>query len=107
MSRMIQIAELITELQTIQQRYGNTCVYIRGLAWGAVALNQESEDKRTDPGGALDRDRLGDAAPGLLSACEQMAAALRRLREPHGLDVANGDALDAGLAAICKAKGDA
>lgn len=43
--RMIQIADYIKELQDIQARFGNTCVYIRDASWGAVALNRQADDQ--------------------------------------------------------------
>jgi hypothetical protein len=46
---MIQIADFIRELQGIQERWGNTCVYIRDLTWGAVALNREADDREKAP----------------------------------------------------------
>jgi hypothetical protein len=47
------------------------------------------------------------AAPDLLAACEEMALALREIRDytGRGLVAAHGDALDLGLRAIAKAKG--
>lgn len=44
--RMIQIADLISELTGIQDRWGNTCVYIRDMSWGAVALNRRADDEQ-------------------------------------------------------------
>jgi hypothetical protein len=41
--RMVQIAELIEELEAIQRRWGNTCVYIRDMS---VALNRKVDDDR-------------------------------------------------------------
>jgi len=40
--RMVPISELIAELQTIHARFGNTGCWVTGLAWGSVALWQES-----------------------------------------------------------------
>jgi hypothetical protein len=47
------------------------------------------------------------AAPDLLAACEEMALALKEIRDytGRGLVAAHGDALDLGLRAIAKAKG--
>ncbi len=42
--RMIQIDDLIKELQDIRKCYGNTCVYIRDVSWGALALNRKADD---------------------------------------------------------------
>ena len=49
MGRMIQIDALIAELQDTQERFGNTCVYIRDLSWGAVALNRQAADAERCP----------------------------------------------------------
>jgi len=46
--RMVQILDLIAELQLIQERFGNTCVYIRDVSWGACALNRQAEDRKHD-----------------------------------------------------------
>lgn len=45
---MIQIEDLVSQLQRIRSKFGNTCVYIRrcGLGWGAVALNRRDDDKK-------------------------------------------------------------
>lgn len=47
-NRMCKISELVAELQETQKRFGDSCVYIRrgGLAWGAVALNRQADDKK-------------------------------------------------------------
>ena len=42
----MQIGELIDDLTTIKDRFGNTCVYIKGLTWGAVALNEQADDEK-------------------------------------------------------------
>lgn len=47
--RMMQIDQLIKELQAIRAKFGNTCVYTRDLAWGALALNREAEDTNPSP----------------------------------------------------------
>lgn len=46
--RMVAIEKLIADLQSIRDRFGNTCVYIRrgGLSWGAVALNRRADDQQ-------------------------------------------------------------
>jgi len=46
--RMVKISALIANLTRVQEHYGDTCVYIRrgGMAWGAVALNREADDKK-------------------------------------------------------------
>jgi hypothetical protein len=46
--KMRKISELIVDLQSILNRFGDTCVYIRrgGLSWGAVALNSRSDDEK-------------------------------------------------------------
>lgn len=48
MSHMIQIEALIADMQSIRERFGNTCVYVRrgGLSWGAVALNRRADDEK-------------------------------------------------------------
>ena len=43
---MIQIEALIGELKDTAEKFGNTCVYIAGLSWGAVALNYQAEDQK-------------------------------------------------------------
>jgi hypothetical protein len=45
--RMEKISALISRLQAVLDRFGDTCVYIRrgGLSWGAVALNRQDDDK--------------------------------------------------------------
>lgn len=50
--RRVQIATLIEELTEIKTRFGNTAVYITGLSWGAVALNEQADDEKM----ALERD---------------------------------------------------
>jgi len=50
---MVQIEELIKELQDIRDKFGNTCVYIRDMSWGAVALNRRSDDERESDRAAL------------------------------------------------------
>lgn len=49
MSRMIQIDDFIKELQETRRKFGNTCVYIRDVSWGAVALNRQIEDNEKKP----------------------------------------------------------
>lgn len=44
--RRTQIARLIDELTEIKRRFGNTAVYISGLSWGAVALNEQADDEK-------------------------------------------------------------
>lgn len=46
--RMQKISEVITHLQSVQDRFGDTFVYIRrgGMSWGAVALNRRDDDKK-------------------------------------------------------------
>lgn len=46
--RMTPIADLISELQGIHSKFGNTCVYLRrgGMSWGSVALNRHEDDKK-------------------------------------------------------------
>lgn len=46
--KMVQIEKLISDMQSIKDRFGNTCVYIRrgGLSWGAVAMNRRDDDKK-------------------------------------------------------------
>ena len=44
--RMERISVLIDELTAIKNRFGNTCVYITGLSWGAVALNEHADDEK-------------------------------------------------------------
>ncbi|WP_398473600.1 hypothetical protein [Tardiphaga sp.] len=46
--RMVKIGKLIVDMQSIKDRFGDTCVYIRrgGLSWGAVALNRRDDDKK-------------------------------------------------------------
>lgn len=44
--RMVQIADLIKELQAIHDQWGNTCVYIRDMSWGSVALNRKADDDK-------------------------------------------------------------
>lgn len=46
--RMVKISALIANLTSVQERYGDTCVYIRrgGMSWGAVALNRQADDKK-------------------------------------------------------------
>lgn len=62
-NRMVQIAKLIVEMQDIEKRWGNTCIYIRrgGLSWGAVALNYKSDDEKNgvfDLQASHDRDMI-------------------------------------------------
>lgn len=46
--KLRKISDLITELQAVKERFGDTCVYIRrgGLSWGAVALNRRDDDNK-------------------------------------------------------------
>lgn len=46
--RMTPIDDLISELQGIRSKFGNTCVYLRrgGMSWGAVALNRRADDEK-------------------------------------------------------------
>jgi hypothetical protein len=60
--RMLAIDKLIEMCQSIKDRWGNTCVYIRrgGMTWGAVALNAQADDEKHgvfDLQAAHDRDR--------------------------------------------------
>lgn len=48
MGRMIQIDDFIKELQETRRKFGNTCVYIRDVSWGAVALNRQAEDEAVE-----------------------------------------------------------
>jgi len=50
--RMVQISELIKELEAVREQWGETCVYIRDMSWGAVALNRKADDD----------ERTGDTA---------------------------------------------
>lgn len=45
---MIKIADFIKELKETQEKFGNTCVYIRDCSWGAVALNRQREDEEKE-----------------------------------------------------------
>ena len=56
MGRMIQIDDFIKELQETRRKFGNTCVYIRDVSWGAVALNRQAEDE------AVEHQRARDAS---------------------------------------------
>jgi hypothetical protein len=44
--RMVQIDDLIKELSDTRAQFGNTCVYIRDVSWGAVAMSRKAEDDR-------------------------------------------------------------
>lgn len=60
---MTKIDDLISQLQGIRSKFGNTCVYIRrgGMGWGAVALNRRDDDKKNgvfDLQAQHDRDML-------------------------------------------------
>jgi len=58
MGRMIQIDDFIKELQETRQKFGNTCVYIRDVSWGAVALNRQGEDEEREKIRAADVCRV-------------------------------------------------
>lgn len=45
MGRMITIEKFIEELQETRKNFGNTCVYIRDVSWGGMALNRQKEDE--------------------------------------------------------------
>lgn len=47
-NRMWKISKLIAELTSTQERFGDTCVYVRrgGMGWGAVALNRRDDDEK-------------------------------------------------------------
>lgn len=59
--RMWKISKLIAELQSVLDRFGDTCVYIRrgGMAWGAVALNRKADDEKN---GVFDLQATHDLA---------------------------------------------
>lgn len=42
--RMVQLDTVLAELHGIFDDFGNTCVYIRDMSWGAVALNRKADD---------------------------------------------------------------
>lgn len=46
--KMLKISDLIEQMQSIRDRFGDTCLYIRrgGLSWGATALNYRDDDKK-------------------------------------------------------------
>ena len=44
--RMVGIEELIEELKGINEKFGNTCVYIRDMPWGAKALWAQDIDTK-------------------------------------------------------------
>lgn len=44
--RMVQIEDLIRELGETRAKFGNTCVYIVDMSWGALALNRQAEDEK-------------------------------------------------------------
>lgn len=48
MGRMVRLDDFIKELQEIHPGLGNTCVYIRDVSYGAVALNRRSEDRQKE-----------------------------------------------------------
>lgn len=48
MGRMVQIDDLLKELTETRKQFGNTCVYIRDMSWGAVALNRQADDERAE-----------------------------------------------------------
>jgi hypothetical protein len=63
---MVKIEDLIAELQSVKDQFGNTCVYVRrgGMAWGAVALNRRDDDRKHgefDLQAQHDRDMLARA----------------------------------------------
>jgi len=66
MGRMIQIDDFIKELQATRAKWGNTCVYIRDVSWGAVALNREVADKAAEQSVEPTRDGLGAFAKSLM-----------------------------------------
>jgi len=45
--RMVHVDDLIKELQKLRERWGNTCCYVTGLAWGSVALWQQADYEET------------------------------------------------------------
>lgn len=48
LSHMIKISAMIADLQSIFDRWGDTCVYIRrgGCSWGSVALHRRAYDEK-------------------------------------------------------------
>lgn len=44
MGNMMKIEKLIEWASDIRKRFGNTCVYVNDLSWGAVALNRSHDD---------------------------------------------------------------
>jgi hypothetical protein len=56
---MVQVSELIAELQALKERWGDTCVYITGLSWGAVALNHQAADEANRPHWERSKNRHG------------------------------------------------
>lgn len=102
MSHMVQIDSLISDLQTIRQRFGNTCVYLRrgGASWGAVALNRRDADEKHgvfDLQEQHDRDmaeRLGQISRLIADRDETratLAAERKRADEAEALAVARGE----------------
>ena len=47
LGRMVKIDDFIKELQDTRAKFGNTCVYIRDVSWGGLALNRELEDRKS------------------------------------------------------------
>lgn len=89
MNHMVQIKTLISDLQSILDQFGNTCVYIRrgGLSWGAVALNRRDDDEKFglfDLQAQHDRDMQAR-----LEQVERLVASRRsELEARHKLEVA-------------------
>lgn len=121
--RMMQIEALISELKDTAGKFGNTCVYITGLTWGAVALNYQAEDQkhygcpdcvRGKIDGAVcptclgtnrctkalsaDPANYGDCAMTSPSNTEDVGTLIARLREAKGAD----RRLDAEIACLAR-----
>jgi hypothetical protein len=90
-----KISELIADLQSVKDQFGDSCVYIRsgGLSWGAVALNRRSDDEKHgvfDLQSQHDRDmlerleqieRLQAAKRGALKIADERAKENEELRQ--------------------------
>jgi predicted nucleic acid-binding Zn-ribbon protein len=42
---MYKISDFIKKLEKTREDFGETCIYVRDVSWGGVALNKESKDK--------------------------------------------------------------
>lgn len=94
--KMWKLDDLIADLQSVKERFGNTCVYIRrgGMSWGAVALHRRDDDKKH---GVLDLQAQHDRD--MQARVEQIERLIASKNEAWSRAATAEDALKAALTA--------